>query len=226
MMRVEQSRLYGTSSWSGALASGQPGQTNFDNQYASIDAVYEFGVGYISLGYSSLSLPVALEATRAQCGYYTCSMNGTPVYDPNYPLKTFEFDLGWDTLGGKFLDQALSSDSSWGFFSRGVAGIGIGQARLDSQTISYSEQLNGGYPLHSSVFTNMIDRADVSVGVKWEHQFWNIPTALGLGYEAGTFIVMPISNGGTPNYFTGFGLNIHPFFLFYQGPVIRLYARW
>ncbi len=226
VMRAEQSRLYGTSSWNGALASGQSGQTNFDNQYTSIDAVYELGISYISLGYSSLSLPVALNATRAQCGYSVCNMNGTSVYDPNYPLKTFEFDFGWDTLAGKFLDQSLNSNSSWGFFSRGLVGVGIGQARLDSQTISYAEQLNGEYPLHSSVFTNMIDRADVSFGVKWDHQFWNIPTALGVGYEAGTFVVMPITNGGTPNYFTGFGLNIHPFFLFYQGPVIRLYARW
>lgn len=224
MMRVEQSRLYGTSSWSGALAPGQSGQTNFDNQYTSIDAVYEMGITYISLGYSSLSMPVALQGYRPCGGFSSCA--ATSVYDPSYPLKTFEFDFGWDTLAGKFLDQSSNSDSSWGFFSRGLAGFGLGQARLGSQTVSYAEQLNGGYTLHSSVFTNDIAHADVSLGIRWNHQFWNIPTAFGVGYEAGTFAVMPLGNGGNSNYFTESTLNIHPFFLFYQGPVIRLYARW
>lgn len=226
-LRVQSGRLAGTSRYSGPLATGQAAELDFETRFSHVDLLRYMKKSplYIGLGYTSFQQPTEV-ATLVTPGGKQNQKNATPVFDPEYKAKIYEFLFGFDTFAGSVIQGEMMIPKSKKGFSMYFASedrVGFGKGKVSDTAVRAAEELNPGTRVTAQNLTTGWVEFDGNIGISWSMELKSFMLSLGAGWDL--LLAQAFSFGGAAENAGELGLDPGTSYL-RHGPAFRCYARW
>lgn len=232
-LRVSAGRLSGSAYWDGYRGVGQVAEVDFDSPYANIDLLYWFRrfthgePGYIGIGYTTFALPTEIRTWRTFDRGDSTEAQWS-VFDADFKMELYNIVVGYDSFASSMLyldsDKDFQRGKDWSLFFVTQDRFGIGRNHISDTALAAARLFHPGLtPVgRSQVYVQL--EIDISIGIKKTLSFRNARMAAGLGYSASLIAgdSLPNLNGADSDELFMQPQN----YLFRQGPILRLYARW
>ncbi len=236
VLRVQNSKLRGTATWTGLRPGDMPATMKFDNKYTNIDLLYwsspkkgvvgspenPIGGFYYGLGYNSYSMPVQVNAEL-----YSPSRNdivyGNAVYQDDAEYKIYTAMFGFDTLAA----AAMSDAKGFGFWATSQDKIGAGALKISADAAHWLAENNPGTTISNRSLTAIAVDYDVTMGAMWSGDLKAATLSVGLGYNFGGQVDFSFGGGDILGKKDTAHVRADPFpYLMHYGPILKAMVKW
>lgn len=238
-IRIQKSKIAGTSYWEGQLPVGFSAYQKFSYNYFNIDLLRTskspnktrpepFMGWYWGLSYSSLGFPLKI-STLTTPGGRENQQFGISAYDSLFTLKFYSIGFGFDLLRQLCMSQGRSgmiksqSARRFAMYAATQDKIGFGNGKLSSHAARMAEALNPGKTMVPYEFLSVVTHYSLSVGFRYYYDFKPVFLVIAAGYELEGASVINFGGAADTDSDLGFDAN---FFYLNHGASLKLFVSW